>query len=119
MGLDASELRSLGHDLTRAGAKAQAGARMVVAKTAADITADAKAFAPVDTGNLRASIGHDLFEGNGETSAEIGPTTNYGGFVEWGTSRMAPQPYLGPAFDRRVPQFEKALGDMIDGTWKG
>lgn len=116
---DASELRSLGHDLTKAGAKAQAGARMVVAKTAADITADAKAFAPVDTGNLRASIGHDLFDTSGETGAEIGPTTNYGGFVEWGTSRMAPQPYLGPAFDRRIPGFEKALGDMIDGTWKG
>ncbi|WP_193095772.1 hypothetical protein [Brevibacterium sp. FME17] len=43
---DASEFRSLGHDLTRAGVKAQAGTRLVVTKTAADITADAKAFAP-------------------------------------------------------------------------
>lgn len=119
MNANSNELRRLGEDLTAMGAQAQAGARDVVAKTAADITADAKVFAPVDTGNLRNSIGYDLSNQGGESSAEIGPTANYGLFVETGTSRMAPQPFLGPAFDRRASRFEEAMGRLIDGTWRG
>lgn len=86
MSADASGLHSLGHDLTKAGAKAQNMAREAVAKTAADITGDAKQFAPVDTGNLKSSIGHDLSNAGGESSAEIGPTASYGPF--WSGARQ-------------------------------
>lgn len=116
MTADASGLHSLGYDLTKAGTKAQNMAREAVAKTAADITGDAKQFAPVDTGNLKSSIGHDLSNAGGESSAEIGPTANYGLFVETGTSRMAPQPFVGPAFDRRIPGFELAMAKLVEGV---
>ena len=96
-----------------------AQAARALRKTAHDIEADAKTFAPVDTGALKSSISID-FTGDGRfssMSAEIGPTVDYAHYVENGTSRMAPQPYLGPAAERRVPQLESALrrigGDIL------
>lgn len=117
MSADASDLRKFATDLTKAPSRAQAAARSAVAKTAADISRDAKILAPVDTGNLRNSIGYDLRHERDGSEAEIGPTANYGIYLEYGTSVMAAQPYLGPAFDRRIPGFEKAMeqlgGDAI------
>lgn len=89
------------------GARASAALR----KTALGIERDAKIIAPVDTGALRSSISTD-FSGNaaaGRMSAEIGPTVDYAHFVENGTSRMAPQPYMRPAAERHVPRLEAAL----------
>lgn len=103
------DFASLTADLKNAGDKAQKMAGDAVAKTAADITNDAKVFAPVRTGNLKGSIGYDLMQDSGGVGAEIGPTASYGIHQEHGTSVMAPQPFLGPAFDRRAPDFEKAM----------
>ena len=114
--MSGDDLRAFATDLRKTSAKAQNMARQAVAKTAADITSDAKVYAPVRTGNLRASIGHDLTESNGVVEAEIGPTTSYAPHLEWGTSRMAPRPFLGPAFDRRAPNLEKAMSMLLDGT---
>lgn len=117
MSADARELESVAHDLVKASGAAQNMAREAVAKTAADITRDAKIFAPVDTGNLRASIGYDIFHEKGETSAEIGPTAEYGAILEEGTSTQAPDGYMGPAFDRRIPAFEQAMAQIASGVF--
>jgi HK97 gp10 family phage protein len=109
------ELNTIAADLGKAGFRAGPLAQVAIAKTAADIEADAKAFVPVDTGNLRNSIGRDV---HGLT-AEIGPTANYGGFVEWGTSRMAPRAYMGPAFDRRAPGLKEAFTRIAERTLDG
>ncbi|KHS52548.1 HK97-gp10 family putative phage morphogenesis protein [Brevibacterium linens] len=103
------ELANLAADLRAAGEKAQNMAADAIAKTAADISNDAKVFAPVRTGNLRNSIGYDLMQDSGGVGAEIGPTVSYAPHLEWGTSVMAPRPFLGPAFDRRSPYLEQAL----------
>jgi hypothetical protein len=47
-------------------------------------------------------------------SAEVGPTVEYGLFQEIGTSTMPPQPYMAPAFDRRVPGYELALAQVAE-----
>ena len=77
--------------------------------------AAAKGFCPVDTGFLRSSIGVDL--DMAAASAVIGPTAEYGAFVEFGTSRMAPAAYMGPALDRVSPSFAAAIeqlgGDVL------
>ena len=55
----------------------------------------AKMLCPVDTGILRKRLTHEV-----DTSAQavqIGTNVEYGKYVEYGTSRMAAQPYLQPA----------------------
>lgn len=105
---DFSELHRLALDLQRVPQRFQPRAVMALRKTAFDVEADAKLAAPVDTGNLQNSISTSI---DGVT-AEVGPTAEYGIYVEDGTSVMAPQPYLGPAFDRRVPAFEDAIAKL-------
>ncbi len=117
--IDASELNRLAVDLGGAGKRVGAGASAIVRKTGARVESEAKAFAPVDTGNLRNSIGMDVISDgrSGAVEVEVGPTASYGIFVELGTSRMAPAAYLGPAFDRAVPDMVTALsrlaGDIL------
>ena len=92
-------------------------AALATRKAAANIDRDAKTLAPVDTGNLRASIG-TTFTGDGRAGvmrAEIGPTAHYGIYVELGTSRMAAQPFLAPATDRHVPGWQAALEQIAGG----
>jgi len=97
-------------DFSKAAIEVQVLAKAVVAKTAADIEAKAKENVPVRTGNLKNSISHTV---DGFT-AEIGPTASYGSYVELGTSRMAPQPYLIPAAEEVQPLFEAALEQVAD-----
>jgi len=105
---NASEVRALAADLSEAPFKMQVAGSQALAKAAHDIEASAKINAPVDTGNLRNSISADI---NG-MSAEIGPTADYGIYLEYGTSKMAPQPFLGPAFDEVEPGFVRAIEEL-------
>jgi HK97 gp10 family phage protein len=106
--VDLTEVHKLAGDLLGAALVVDAKASLAIAKTALDIEADAKAFCPVDTGFLRGSISSEIEP----LEAEIGPTADYAGYVEYGTSRMAPQAYMTPAFDRRAPLLEVALGQL-------
>ena len=40
-------------------------------------------------------------------------TANYSAFVEYGTSRMAPRPFVGPAKERNEPGFVQAIGQIV------
>jgi phage protein, HK97 gp10 family len=109
------QLRRLSADIARAAATTGVRAQQVVRKTAYDIERTAKNLVPVDTGNLKSSIGHSDARAvgrSGSLAIEIGPTANYGLFVEFGTSRMAPQPFMGPAADQHQGAFEQAMGQL-------
>lgn len=110
MEIDASELEVLGRDISDLGQKAHDRAAQVVAKTAADISGSAARNAPYRTGNLSNSIGYDLYG----LEAEIGPTASYGIFLEYGTSRMAPRPYMKPALEKHEGAFLQALSQLGD-----
>lgn len=116
---DVHELNQVVVDLTRASGTVGEKASAVVRKSAFDIETTSKILAPVDTGALRNSIGTDIVgEGTSPVvEAQIGPTVNYGAYVEFGTSRMAPKAYMGPALDRHAPGFVAALeqiaGDVL------
>ena len=108
MHFDTSELRALAGDLKEGAARVESLAPRVVAKTAHDIEADGKIFAPVLTGTLESSISSEVHG----LSAEIGPHTDYEAYVEYGTSKMHAQPYMGPAVEKNAPAFEDALGKV-------
>lgn len=110
--IDLTEWVDLQHDIGRAGDMVEARAPQLVAKAASDIEATAQGIAPVDTGNLKNSIGSDV-DG---LDAEIGPTAEYGAYVEDGTSRMAAQPYMGPAADVVTPKLVAAVADLGGGA---
>ncbi len=46
--------------------------------------------------------------------AEVLGDTRYGGFVEDGTSRSRPYPYLAPAWRRREPDFARAIEASLE-----
>jgi len=70
---------------------------------------DAKSLVPVDTGALRKSI---RIEKKGELQVSVvagdggvinprtGREVDYAGYVEFGTSRMNPKPYMQPALEK-------------------
>lgn len=111
--VDISELLKLTRDLRSAGE--DIGPKVVIAtkKTGYDITRTAKVYAPVDTGFLRSSIGPD-FDSDG-LGVTVGPAASYGAFPEYGTSTQRPQPYMGPAADRHVPEYVAALDELAGG----
>lgn len=114
------ELFQLARRFDAAGVEVTQAASAAMRKTALDIVATAQQLAAVDTGAMRASIsasgpggaplGLDALE------AEIGPTVSYAPYVEFGTSRAAPQPFMGPAADRHGGTLETALGEIGDRT---
>ncbi|QFG09554.1 tail completion or Neck1 protein [Arthrobacter phage TripleJ] len=119
---DVSDINRLSGSLAQAAVNIGRGAQVVVRKAAIDTERDAKNFAPVDTGNLKSSIGHSDLRNVGQSGsleAEVGPTANYGHYVEFGTSRMAPRAFLGPALDRNAPAFAQALEQLAERTANG
>jgi HK97 gp10 family phage protein len=61
--------------------------------------------APVDTGALRDSIR--------ETGDGVEVGAPYGGFVEYGTSDTAPQPFVGPTVNRLVRPAAEDAGRRV------
>ena len=108
MGWDTSDLDKYIDDLAKAGPKAEKLTDTVIRKVGFDTVAGAQSIVPVDTGNLKNSIGVD-FE---ELGFEAGPTASYGHFVERGTSRMSPRPYMRPAFDKAIEPLPDVLGQV-------
>lgn len=106
--IDASEVHALADDLRQAADTMPGKAQSVVSKVGHDMQATAQAIVPVDTGHLKSTIGTEVMG----LSADVFATAEYSSYVELGTSRMAPQPYLGPAFDQHLPDLESALGAL-------
>lgn len=116
MDVDASELIRLGADLKAGSGRIGARAAAALRKAGYDIERLAKQHAPVDTGTLRSSISTKVFgDGrSGSMTVTVGDLTDYGLFVELGTSRMAPQPFMGPAFDAVVPSLTELLESAVE-----
>lgn len=92
----------------------RAARELVVAEEGRLIEADAKMAAPVDKGELRDGIELEL----GQGLATIRTTSEHSAANEFGTSKMAAQPFMTPTAERarrRIPKtaaalFRKTLG---------
>lgn len=83
----------------------------IIAAGADAVCESAKSMCPVDTGALRSSISVST-DGN---RAEISANTDYAAYVEFGTSQMAPQPYLVPSLIGNSGAVTAAMADAIGG----
>jgi HK97 gp10 family phage protein len=100
--------------LSRASANAKERAGKVVEETARRVETTAKELCPRLTGSLAGSIHTTPLSSWGVVSAEVGPSSRYGSFVEFGTYKDAPQAYMGPALDRHSGDFERLIAEAGD-----
>ena len=79
------------------------GKAKITNQVANEVAERAREMAPVDTGNLRASI---RVERDGNNHAVV-TDVSYAPFLEFGTSRAPAQPFLGPAAESvRLDRFD-------------
>lgn len=78
----------------------------LIAKAAMDMQAQAKRDAPVDTGFLKNSITSKRV---GDAAWEVEASAAYAAYVEFGTHRMAAQPYMTPAFNSASSSLREAI----------
>lgn len=84
----------------------------VIEAGAQRVCESAKSVCPVGTGALRESISAEC-DGN---RAEISADTDYASYVEFGTSQMAPQPYLVPSLIERSDSVLEAMARAIESV---
>ena len=71
----------------------------------------AKKLAPVDTGNLRNSITHEVDDG--EPAVYIGTNVEYAPYQELGTIHIKAQPFLKPAVADHANEFRKIFENEL------
>ena len=74
----------------------------------------AKKIAPVDTGNLRNSITHEVDDG--EPAVYIGTNVEYAPYVCLGTIHMKAQPFLKPAVAANANKYRKIIEDELKNS---
>jgi HK97 gp10 family phage protein len=109
--IDLSEVHALADDLRKAGDTMPAKAERVVAVGGHQVLARMRANTPVRTGRLKSSESDSESVDIVGLEFEAGPTAEYAAYVELGTSRMAAEPYAGPAFDQELPGIIDSLLD--------
>lgn len=109
------------------------------------VESQAKALAPVDTGELRDKIDHKVKSEGENTIGQVGSPLDHAENVEYGTGEFAengagrkggwsykddegnwhytmgqqPQPFLRPAFRHNKKNIEKILGQTLKSSFKG
>lgn len=109
--VNTAEAHRLAADFGVLSASAAAKAAKLVAKAAEDVKQEARRRAPVRSGKMRDSISVSI---SGLT-AEIGPTVYWAPFIEYGTVRQRPQPFMWPAADiaeRRMMREAQKIGEI-------
>ncbi len=63
------------------------------------------------TGNLRNSLTHT---DNGKDTVYIGTNVEYAPYVEYGTSKMPPRPYLKSALENHFDEYEDIVKGILE-----
>ena len=69
-----------------------------------------------DTGNLRNSIRYEMHDENRNVYGIVGSTQkdpDYAVYTEYGTTKMAPRPWLRPAMERNNDWIRKSIGMAV------
>ena len=116
--VNVTELAELADDLAQGSDEVRQVLLPVQRKWAVRMVQESRRIVPVRTGRLRASIrvGPDREAGRvGAAATTIIADAPYAGYVEFGTSRMSPRPYLRPAVNKYARAYRD---DLIDTAGK-
>lgn len=96
------EFRGMADRFRAAPEKSLTMIRQATTKATLDTQRVARERAPVDTGYLRSSIAATIDPGSGSglIVGEVTAGAEYAAYVENGTSRQRPQPFMRPAFEQ-------------------
>ena len=89
----------------------------VVEVSARRVEKRAKAIVPVDTGATKNSIA--VHHSPGSLMAEIGPTTHYAPYLEFGTRHMAARPFMTMSLESERARFLEAVRQVLAGRNSG
>ena len=67
----------------------------------------------VRTGNLRNRLTHEVL--TGENAVVIGERLEYAPYVELGTSKMKPRPFLKPAIMNNIDEYKRIAKEALKG----
>jgi len=107
---DMSEVVRLAADIAEAPPKLERTSSQKLSEIAAQLRDDARAAAPVDTGELRNSISMS----GGRDYRRVAATAAHAFYVEFGTSDTGPQPYMWPAADRAEQAMHEQFPELLD-----
>lgn len=117
--IDVAEIRRFERDVEVGAQESVQEARDTVRWATFETESRGKTKAAVDTGFMRNSITSDFRGSNADVAqGETGPDAEYAKWVEHGTSRQPPQPFMGPAGDEVEPAFYERL-ERIDPLGTG
>ena len=106
-----NEFSRYAQSLRRAAASLERKAEAIVDEVGRGALRDAEAYAPILTGELRRGL---RYERKG-TTATVSSSTFYAPFQEFGTSQMAPNPFIGPAARKGGDRLVEGLERLRDG----
>lgn len=113
--IETSGVETVASSFAGAAAAIQWKARMQVARTAAEIAGTQRALIPTATGRTKGTISTTI--GDKGMSAAVGPggkRAHIARFLEYGTVKMSPRPFIGPSADKHLPGFEAALERLAE-----
>jgi HK97 gp10 family phage protein len=105
MPVDTSQVEAFAARLVAASLKVEPAGEAWEATYANQVADEMRSLAPRRSGDLIDSI-----QVTPDGRVVVG--VDYGRFVEYGTSRMAPQPFMRPAVDRVEPDAQDAAAEM-------
>ena len=90
------------------------GLKDAIKECALAIQSDAKRVCPYKYGRLRGSISTDLSRIS-DFEASVGTNVEYATYVEYGTYKQSPQPYMRPAYNKNVAKLQTKINKVLGG----
>jgi len=115
MSVDVSDLYAFAEDMARQSGRLGRDAAQVLRDAAKAAEEYQRSHMPVATGATRNSVGTD-FTGSGRSadmSAEVGPTTDYWRFQEYGTVQVSPNPVVQRSGDAADTVLVLGIDDVL------